>query len=160
MPGILSPCCDEVGDIIAPVAINRPFFQRPCSMPSRIYEQSTEAEQPHPDPPRVNVLRLAVKDEQTAIEVIIPDLLSLLRDQHLKQGTPLHTQIACGDEIIIIRLCIGILQKTQQGVCRGRGKCQENTIKFLKNFFQTFKFGKLWVLPWEPMMFCTINKCC
>ena len=39
-----------------------------------------------------------------------------------------------------------------------RGKCQENTIKFLENFFQTFRFGKLWVLPWETLMFYTINK--
>ena len=41
-----------------------------------------------------------------------------------------------------------------------RGKCQENTIKFLKKIFLTLKIGKLWVLPWEPTMFYTINKCC
>jgi hypothetical protein len=33
------------------------------------------------------------------------------------------------------------------GECYSWGKCQENNIKFLEKFFQTFEFGKLWALP-------------
>ena len=53
---------------------------------------------------------------------------------------------------------ISIFVKNMQNILWG--KCQENTIKFLEKNFLTFKIGKLWVLPWEPIMFYTINKCC
>ena len=42
---------DDVGDIIAPVAINSPFFHLPFSILPRMCEHSTEAEQPQPLPP-------------------------------------------------------------------------------------------------------------
>ena len=48
---MLSPCWEDVGDISAPVAIIRTFFSSSAVILSRIYEQSTAAEQPQPEPP-------------------------------------------------------------------------------------------------------------
>ena len=49
--GMLSPCCDDVGDINAPVAMNKMFFNLPDFSCCMIYEQNTEPEHPHPEPP-------------------------------------------------------------------------------------------------------------
>ena len=49
--GMVCPCIDEVGDIKAPVAQKSTFFISPQLIFCRIYEQSTDAEQPHPEPP-------------------------------------------------------------------------------------------------------------
>ena len=49
--GMLSPCCEAVVDISAPVAQKRMFFSVPFFTLSRKYPQSTDAEQPQPEPP-------------------------------------------------------------------------------------------------------------
>ncbi len=49
--GMLSPCCEAVVDISAPVAQKRMFFISPARIFGRKYPHSTEAEQPHPEPP-------------------------------------------------------------------------------------------------------------
>ena len=51
MPGMLSPCWEEVGDIRAPVPMNSTLFSSLRSILLRIYELSTAAEQPQPEPP-------------------------------------------------------------------------------------------------------------
>lgn len=51
IPGMLSPWREDVGDISAPVATKRTFFSIPFLMRFRIYEQSTLALQPQPEPP-------------------------------------------------------------------------------------------------------------
>ena len=82
----------------------------------------------------------------------------LLLGQLVEQIAPHLSEIAGENRVILIGSRVGVLQKLQYGFCGGGGKCQENTIKFLEKFFQTIKFGKLWVLPWEPIMFYTINQ--
>ena len=49
--GIDSPCCDDVGDINAPVAQNKIFLISPFLILFSISEHKTLAEQPHPEPP-------------------------------------------------------------------------------------------------------------
>ena len=49
--GMVCPCIDEVGDINAPVAQKATFLSSPALIFCRIYEQSTDAEQPQPEPP-------------------------------------------------------------------------------------------------------------
>ena len=51
IPGMLSPCWDDVGDIRAPVAMNRIFRSWPFCIFFKITEQSTDALHPHPEPP-------------------------------------------------------------------------------------------------------------
>ena len=51
MPGMLSPCIDEVGDISAPVDINKMFLKSPDSKRCITNELSTDALQPQPEPP-------------------------------------------------------------------------------------------------------------
>ncbi len=51
IPGMLSPCWEEVGDIRAPVPTNRTLDSSFRSIFPRIWEQSTAAEQPQPEPP-------------------------------------------------------------------------------------------------------------
>ena len=51
IPGMLSPCWLDVGDIKAPVAKNKMFLRDPCRMAGKIVLHSTPAEQPHPEPP-------------------------------------------------------------------------------------------------------------
>ena len=49
--GIEFPCCDEVGLISAPVAMNKTFLSSPISILGRIYPHSTLALHPQPLPP-------------------------------------------------------------------------------------------------------------
>ena len=51
MPGILSPCCDVVGDMSAPVAAKSTRGQSPQVMRWRMCPQSTDALHPQPLPP-------------------------------------------------------------------------------------------------------------
>ncbi len=51
MPGMLSPCWEEVGDMSAPVGQNRRFFSSPRSNMGSRWAHNTLAEQPQPDPP-------------------------------------------------------------------------------------------------------------
>ena len=51
IPGIVSPCKDDVGDISAPVDINKIFLKFPSSNLCIIKDAKTEALQPHPEPP-------------------------------------------------------------------------------------------------------------
>ena len=50
-PGMVSPCCADVGDISAPVAMNKIFFSSLFLTLLSISEQRIEAEQPQPEPP-------------------------------------------------------------------------------------------------------------
>ena len=51
MPGMLSPCPQETGDMRAPVPQNNTRFHRPSRTPFSSIEQSTAALQPQPEPP-------------------------------------------------------------------------------------------------------------
>ena len=51
IPGIGCPCLHEVGDISAPVAVNKILCNRPLFISPSKYEQSTLALQPQPEPP-------------------------------------------------------------------------------------------------------------
>ena len=52
MPGMLPPCWQLRGDMSAPVAATSTRFQVPFAMPFSIWPQSTEAQQPQPEPPQ------------------------------------------------------------------------------------------------------------
>lgn len=105
----------------------------------------------------MNVLPLAVKYHHSTV-VVVRKLYAVLLQQPMQQIRTCKAEVACYYQIIVSGCCACILQKPFDRVGSGRGKCQENTIKFLEKFFQTIKFGKLWVLPWEPIMFYTINQ--
>ena len=49
--GIERPCCDDVGDINAPVAQNNTRDNVPFCSSLRIFEQTTDPLHPQPDPP-------------------------------------------------------------------------------------------------------------
>ena len=51
IPGMLSPWSEETGDIKAPVATNSTFLKKPLRNLLRIYEHSTLALHPQPEPP-------------------------------------------------------------------------------------------------------------
>lgn len=82
----------------------------------------------------MNVLPLAVKYHHSTV-VVVRKLYAVLLQQPMQQIRTCKAEVACYYQIIVSGCCACILQKPFDRVGSGRGKCQENTIKFLKKIF-------------------------
>ena len=84
----------------------------------------------------MDVLLFSVVDHQTAVVMPIKDTDSLAVEQFDEKLAPDLPQISGEDQIVIRRGGPCILQECFYGIACGGGKCQENTINFLKKFFR------------------------
>lgn len=81
------------------------------------------------------VLLFAVKNYKPAVAVATAYIYPLSFKQFIKQICAYIAQISCKDNVVILGLCPRIAEKFFYGARCGGGKCQENTINFLKLIF-------------------------
>ena len=118
---MLSPCCEEVGDMSAPVGRNSTLHSLPASISGNSLAHTTEPAQPQPDPSGVNILLLPVIDEQAAVLVV-------LSNQDAAFPQKLFHQLAANPaskspvkiKPVIFGSSFGVLQVIRQGLGGGR----------------------------------------
>jgi len=97
----------------------------------------------------VDILFFTVKNHQSAIIMNSRNInIFLCLQQFIKKLTSHISEVTRQNKVIFLRLCACVCQKIRNGSCRGRGKCQEKTIKFFKTLkvpillgFRHFNYG-------------------
>jgi len=80
----------------------------------------------------MGILFITVKYKTSAISVTTTKVISFLTNKVIQKLCSNTTQITCIYHIIVSWVGFCVLKKLYKSIACSRGKCQENTIKFIK----------------------------